>query len=194
MLRRNHFALVPPLHLPQATLGNVGNVTARVGASPIFALRTSFLCFEHDPPLTFWMWTASKILTDLLPAFNRKIASLRRYPPPTNCTISKAAPGPIRVSSHSERRTIFRSTSTATRSPAISSDTKSCARVWPSGTLRTCPFTTICISFVPTFVMPVVGETAKLEARNLPPKAGSHYSQIVELTVSQSQSDANHLS
>src|ERR1035438_436342 len=72
MLRRNHFALVPPLHLPQATLGNVGNVTARVGASPIFALRTSFLCFEHDPPLTFWMWTASKILTDLLPAFNRK--------------------------------------------------------------------------------------------------------------------------
>jgi hypothetical protein len=39
------------------------------------------------------------------------------------------------------------------------------------------------------------GSREKVQTRNenLPPKAGSHYSQIVELTVSQSQSDANFI-
>jgi hypothetical protein len=56
MPRGDDFSLIPPLELPQAHLGNAGNIAA--AESPLRCdrgFRTRFFCFEHEAPLAFFI-------------------------------------------------------------------------------------------------------------------------------------------
>src|SRR5690348_789896 len=55
MTRRNDFALVPPLQLPEADLSDSRNIRTRVRAFGVFQIRTRLACFEHKARFSFWV-------------------------------------------------------------------------------------------------------------------------------------------